>query len=274
MIGLSLFLFGLGLCFGSFINATVWRIHEQSKKKKPSKALSITKGRSMCPHCRHELAAKDLIPVFSWLWLRGKCRYCHKPIDDSPIVELVMAAVFVISYLAWPEPLHGGQWLLLATWLACSVGLLALAIYDLKWMLLPNRLIYPTLLIAAVGQVSYILIFSDDILKSFEMLALSLVIASGLFWLIYIASKGKWIGFGDVRLGLVTGTLLADPKLSFLMIFGASVLGSIAAIPAVMHGKKGWSSKIPYGPFLIAATFIMLLFGQSIIDWYQGLFGL
>src|SRR4051812_7602742 len=95
----------LGLCFGSFVNALVWRIHEQAEqgsKKKPNKSyidkLSIRKGRSMCPHCRHELKALDLLPVVSWLALRGKCRYCGKPISvQYPLVELLTACLFVTS---------------------------------------------------------------------------------------------------------------------------------------------------------------------------------
>jgi prepilin signal peptidase PulO-like enzyme (type II secretory pathway) len=97
----------LGLCFGSFANALVWRVHEQAgqaAKKKPDKKylkqLSVAKGRSMCPNCKHELVAKDLIPVLSWLALGGKCRYCAKPISiQYPLVEVALASLFVVSYL-------------------------------------------------------------------------------------------------------------------------------------------------------------------------------
>src|SRR6185369_3402365 len=100
----------LGLIFGSFVNALTWRLHEQEKLagKKGKKAadrrqaLSISTGRYMCSNCGHELAAKDLVPVFSWLWLRGKCRYCGARIPDSPIVELATGLLFALSYAAWP----------------------------------------------------------------------------------------------------------------------------------------------------------------------------
>src|SRR3954465_436221 len=99
----------LGLCLGSFVNALVWRLHEQEEggsKKAAAKKLSIIKGRSMCPHCKHALKPIDLIPVISWLSLRGKCRYCSKPISiQYPIVELSTALLFVVSYIWWPEPL-------------------------------------------------------------------------------------------------------------------------------------------------------------------------
>src|SRR4051812_5509965 len=124
-----LYLGFLGLCLGSFVSALVWRTRARSTGKRKSNP-SIFNGRSMCPKCRHLLSVWDLIPVVSWLWLRGRCRYCKKPIEDSPLVELAMAAVFVTSYAFWPQPLHGGQILLFVTWLACSVGLLALLVYD------------------------------------------------------------------------------------------------------------------------------------------------
>src|SRR5690348_8244818 len=112
-----LLLGALGLGLGSFVNALVWRLHEQElaeeepKHKRAkgkarqlsAKELSIVSGRSMCPDCHHELAPQDLIPVLSWLWLRGKCRYCSKPISwQYPLVELVTAALFIVSYLSWP----------------------------------------------------------------------------------------------------------------------------------------------------------------------------
>jgi len=264
----------LGLCAGSFVNALVWRIHEQSAGKK-SKKLSILKGHSMCPDCRHELAARDLIPLISWLFLRGKCRYCRQPISiQYPIVELTAAAVFVSSYFWWSGDLSlAGQKLLFTAWLISSIGLLALLVYDLKWMLLPNKIIYSTLVVSAIGRLGYIIFFADNKTHSFWLLLLSIIIASGLFWALYIYSKGRWIGFGDVRLGLITGTLLADPGLAFAMIFAASVLGTLFALPELASGQKNMSSRIPFGPFLITATYIMVLVGERFNHWYSGLLG-
>jgi prepilin signal peptidase PulO-like enzyme (type II secretory pathway) len=125
----------LGLCLGSFVNALVWRLRQRSlvhsskstaKKLKglPAKdsqlrtqGLSILKGRSMCPHCHRELNAKDLIPILSWLSLKGKCRYCGKKIDDSPMVELIMPVLFVFSYLYWPAVFNTNQTILFSLWL-------------------------------------------------------------------------------------------------------------------------------------------------------------
>jgi prepilin signal peptidase PulO-like enzyme (type II secretory pathway) len=265
-----------GLAFGSFVNALVWRIHEQSRgKKKNSKVnLSIINGRSICPSCKHMLAWYDLIPVFSWLYLHGRCRYCKKTISvQYPLVELATAFIFVCSYLFWPDGLHfAGNWVLFITWLATSVGLVALLVYDLRWMLLPNRIIYPTAAIAALGRAIYIIGYSSHAWHDLLAWAASIAVASGIFWLIFVVSNGKWIGFGDVRLGLITGTVLASPAKSFLMIFIGSVLGTLFIIPALLTGNKTVNSKLPYGPFLIMGCAVTLLFGGDILDWYKHTF--
>jgi len=186
------------------------------------------------------------------------------------MVELTMAAVFVISYLFWPVSFSGhGQWLPFAAWLAAAVGLLALLVYDFRWMILPNRILYPTLAVAAAGRLSYILLFVSDKAHELELLGLGLLVSSGLFWLLFLVSSGRWIGFGDVRLGLITGTLLATPAKSLLMLFLASVLGTAFIAPAVATGRAKMTSRMPYGPFLIIATGVVMLFGQSLITWYQ-----
>ena len=140
----------VGLCLGSFVNATVWRLHEQEEsggKNKPDKKylarLSIMRGRSMCTHCHHELAPKDLVPLFSWVSLKGKCRYCDKAIGDNPLVEATLPLLFVASYIWWPVDISGAQMVVFGLLLLVLTGLLALLVYDLRWMLLPDRLMYP-----------------------------------------------------------------------------------------------------------------------------------
>lgn len=255
-------LFLLGLCLGSFVNALVWRIHEER---------NISTERSMCPKCGHQLAAHDLIPVLSWLILKARCRYCAQPISiQYPLVELTMAVVFVASYYFWPGGVIGvGDVILFGSWLLSAVGLMSLAVYDLRWMILPSKILYLTLAIASAGRLAYIVIFSTNFMHDLVAWILSIMTASGLFFLIFMISSGKWIGYGDVRLGLVTGTLLADPQKAFLMIFIASLLGTIYALPTLMMGKNKLASKVPFGPFLICATFIVILFGSSLINWYN-----
>lgn len=277
----------MGLIFGSFVNAFVWRLHEQEqilekKSKLKGKAaakqrkaldaqlasLSITKGRSMCSNCKHELATKDLVPVFSWLYLRGKCRYCQAPIPDSPLVELVTAGLFAISYLYWPASLDTplGK-LIFALWLVFVVMFVALAVYDLRWFLLPDRVVFP-LIGLAVATVLLVAAQAGDIRVVRDAFAGALVI-TGTFWLLFQISAGKWIGGGDVKLAVVLGLLAGTPLKALLVLFFSSIIGTICSIPLLLQGKKAMKLKVPYGPFLLAATVIVVLYGQAILDWYM-----
>ncbi len=304
----------LGLVFGSFVNALVWRLHEQdllskqpvivsklrnlqtvilnvmknlfviinrslsalgmTTKVKSSVSstqdrLSIISGRSMCPKCKHELSALDLIPVLSWLMLKGKCRYCRKPISSQyPIVELITGMIFVVSYLYWPLNLVGLiNFVLFGLWLSLLVGFMALTIYDLKWMLLPNRLIYPLSLLALIFAALNISSSSSPDTAVIDTL-LAVILGGGVFYILFQVSAGKWIGGGDVKLGWLLGLVLATPSKAVFMIFLASSLGTIYSLPLLISGKVKKQSIIPFGPFLIAATFIVVLFGQDIINWY------
>lgn len=286
-----LILIVLGLCFGSFINALVWRLRQQealapspqSATQKKQKAddsrqktndLSILRGHSMCPDCRHGLAARDLVPVLSWLGLRGKCRYCRKPIAwQYPLVELLTAALFVFSYAFWPYGFSAIGMLSFVVWLAMLVGFIALIVYDLRWMLLPNRIIYPLL-----GLVAFQIVITSA-LQGNELAVISqavwgLIFSGGIFYVLFQVSKGRWIGGGDVKLGFLLGLIVGGPVKSLLMLFLASSLGTLVAVPLLLGGRATRGTRIPFGPFLIAAAIIVQLFGQSLITWYYKSLGL
>lgn len=266
----------VGLCMGSFVNALVWRLHEQAKTAKSKSAdkayikrLSVSKGRSMCPHCKHELATKDLLPLVSWLSLRGRCRYCHKSIGiQYPIVELSTALLFVVSYIWWPSNFDNGQTVLLALWLAILVGLMALLVYDLRWYILPDRIVYPLGFLAAAYAVITIAVAHQPAMAALNEF-LAVAVGGGLFYILFQVSDGKWIGGGDVKLGWVLGLVLATPGRAILMIFLASLLGSLASLPLLASKKLKKDSAIPFGPFLIVAAIIVQLFGHAILLWYQ-----
>ncbi len=260
----------LGLCFGSFVNALVWRVRKQSKAKtkKGREKYSLSKGRSMCVHCGHILDAKDLLPVISWLSLRGKCRYCHKPISwQYPAVELLTPLLFIISYAFWPGPLQ--SFLEIASfvvWLALLVSFMALIVYDLRWMLLPNRIVFPAGILAAVYAL--IAVLQEGTVEAVVNTVLAVGVGGGLFYILFQVSNGRWIGGGDVKLGFVLGALLGDPSQAALMLFIASLLGTLVSLPMLLAKKLTPSTRVPFGPFLIVATIIVLLFGHDISDWY------
>jgi len=266
----------IGLCAGSFINALVWRIHEQAAeqgKKKPSRErlakLSISKGRSICPHCHHELVAKDLVPLFSWLSLRGQCRYCHKPIAiQYPLVEAATALLFVASYAWWPRDLHGLEIAVFVLWLVVLTGLMALLVYDLRWYLLPNRIVYPLTVIAGLLALLEIVHATHPLTAIFNTV-LAVTIGGGLFYVLFQLSKGKWIGGGDVKLGWLLGLVAGTPGKAFLFIFLAAAIGSFISIPLLASNKLKRNSTIPFGPLLIIGGIITVLFGSDILQWYR-----
>jgi leader peptidase (prepilin peptidase) / N-methyltransferase len=268
----------LGVVFGSFVNAWVWRLHEQEelegKKTKAAEArrkrLSITKGRSMCPYCEHELGAKDLVPVVSWLALHGRCRYCRKPISwQYPVVEIITGALFALSYVWWPVGFNAAQVFAFVVWLGCVVAFMALALYDLRWFLLPDQIVLPLIVVVAVSVMVQFM-WRHDLAHLWEPVIGASVIG-GLFWLLWRVSDGKWIGYGDVKLSIVLGLLAGTPAKAFLVIFLASLLGTIVSIPLLAKGRAGLKLHIPFGPYLLAATVVVVLYGSLIIDWYERL---
>jgi prepilin signal peptidase PulO-like enzyme (type II secretory pathway) len=163
-----------------------------------------------------------------------------------------------------------GAWLF-AIWLASLVGLIALAIYDIRWMLLPNKIVFPVTLLAVL-EVAADLSFSEKPPHVLLMALASLAIAGGLFYILFQVSRGRWIGGGDVKLGFALGLLLGHPSQAFLMLFFASLLGLAFSLPVVLFKRSAISQKVPFGPFLIVATIIVKLFGPHIIDWYSRTF--
>lgn len=250
----------VGLCLGSFVNALVWRVHGK---------LPIGKDRSMCPKCRHKLAPSDLVPVLSWVFLRGKCRYCGKSISvQYPLVELAMAGLSVASYVWWPNAFDAAQWVVFVLWIGLLTGLLALLVYDLRWLTLPNRIIYPLYLIA-LAQAVITAATADHVFTAVVNDVLAIAVGGGVFYVLFQASKGKWIGGGDVRLGWLLGLVVGTPGRAVMFIFFGSLLGSLASVPLLMSGRLKRSSNIPFGPFLIAGAMITVLFGAGISHWYR-----
>lgn len=284
MIVLGLF----GLILGSYAAATVWRLRarqlvedkkagEKVDAKEYKKLLPLTKettrsDRSRCLHCGHTLAWYDMVPLVSWLSLGGKCRYCRKSIGSfEPLVELGMAALFVISYLVWPLSLDTAlgvaQFVL---WLMALVMLTILFIYDMRWFLLPDRMMYPLIVASGLFALLSVLAAANAV-TALMTLAVAIIILSGLYYLLWVVSKGQWIGFGDVKLGLALALLLGDWQLAFIALFSANLLGCLLVIPGMMAGKISRSTRIPFGPLLIAGAAIAFFAGQPIIQWYMGL---
>jgi prepilin signal peptidase PulO-like enzyme (type II secretory pathway) len=182
-----------------------------------------------------------------------------------------MAFVFVSSYMLWPYTLSGFSVVNFGIWLGVVTLLMALAVYDARWMLLPNRLVYPLSALVAVLVVGLAVAQQNPgmIFGSFAGAAL----LSGIFYLLFQLSSGRWIGGGDVRLAVALGALSGGMIASILVLFIASLLGSIVGIP-MMAKHRSHRHILPFGPFLIMATFIVFLFGSNIIAAYNSLVGI
>lgn len=251
--------FILGLIYGSFINALVWRVHKKRKW--------WGKERSICPKCKHQLSAQDLVPIASWLFLKGKCRYCQKPISTQyPFVELLTAGLFSLSYIFWPIGFTVFGVMAFIVWLFCVVVALALLVYDAKWLLLPNGMV-ATLTVSSV-LLAFLIALDAQNAGKFVYATLSGLVFYGLLYGLYYYSYGKWIGGGDVKMAFALGVIAGTIPNVFLLIFLASGIGTIITAPLLLTNRLSLKAKVPFGPLLIIATFIIFLFGSQLINWY------
>lgn len=230
---------------------------------------SIATGRSMCPHCEHELAAKDLVPVLSWVSLGGKCRYCKKPINPQyPIVELLTGILFVVSYMRWESALDVLGVGMLALWLITITGLVALALYDAKYRYLPNEILYVVIwtALALVALATY-----RHGIVTLLGAAAGVAAIWGTFFIIFCLGEvmhKSLIGYGDVRLAVIIGLLVGGAINALLVIFLASVLGLLWTLLSAIVTKGHIQKIMPFGPFLITATIGVYWFGDGLVEWY------
>lgn len=256
MFILIFFLFGLAI--GSALNAIIYRLH--TKK-------SWLRGSSICPKCSHQLAWYDLIPVISFLTLAGRCRYCRKKISiQYPLVELATGVLFVFVYLVNPitqSAVINQKSAILILNLAITAILILIFVYDLKHYIILDKVIIPSIVIVFLAN-----LFLG---KSWQSMLIAALVVSIFFLLQFLVSRGKWIGAGDLRLGFFMGVVLAWP-LALLALFLAYIAGSLIGILLVVLKLKRWRSQLPFATFLCPATFITLLWGEQILNWYVKLF--
>lgn len=281
----------VGVCLGSYAGATVWRLrakqlaqdkkdkepydHKEYQRLKKLNGKKPLEDRSQCLECGYDLKWYDLIPVVSWLTLRGKCRACKRPIGwFEPLMEIGVALFFVLSYLLWPggveTSLEIAHFIL---WLVAGVIMAILFAYDAKWFLLPD-IATLALAVVGVGIVGVSAAETQDIGMTLLTAIGSVGVLGGLYAVLYAVSKGKWVGFGDVKLGAALGLLLVDWQLAAVALFVANLIGCLIVIPLLATKKVKRTSHIPFGPLLIAGAIISWLVGWRILDWYLSLLGM
>ena len=244
-------IFVFGLIIGSFLNALIYRL---------SVADSVFRGRSYCPDCKHVLASRDLVPVVSYIALRSRCRYCKKKISiQYPAVELATAISFLLIYLRF---IGGGSQhalLMIGAYMLYTCFLIVIFVYDLRYYLILDVVTLPAIVIG----------FALNMLLgvSWVSMLMGAIVAGGFFALQFFFSRGKWIGGGDIRLGALMGVLTPWPYI-LVALFIAYLSGSIIGMGLMMSRMKHLESKLPFGTFLTVATFITMLWGPQLLQWY------
>jgi leader peptidase (prepilin peptidase)/N-methyltransferase len=255
MIFLPIIIFGLGLIIGSFLNVVILRLNT---------GRSIAVGRSKCASCSRVLAWYELIPVFSFLGLRGKCRSCKTQISfQYPLVELVTALVFVIIYthIVLPQGFFWHSYLTILFAAVVASLLIVITIYDLRHKIIPDKIVYPFIFLSFIS-----LIWKVFTVPAFSFLggfSAGLLLAAPFFFL-WFFSKGRMMGFGDVKLALGIGWLVGlagGITVFFLSFWFGAIVGLLLMAASRAHGMK---SEIPFAPFMIIALFIVSVYGVSL----------
>ena len=244
----------LGACIGSFLNVVIDRL--------PA-GKSLAYPPSSCDACQHRLSWLDLFPVFSYIFLRGRCRYCGAKIPlRVMLVELGTGLLTAFLYI------HFGWVWMLPVGIAYSAILIAIGLIDLKHQLIFPAIVFPAALVALI-----INFFVPDLFSLHNLLFGLIGAATGsifllLVMLLYLVlRKTEGMGLGDVYMAAMMGFMVGFPNI-FVALFVAIIMGGLTAIFLLVFKKKSKTDPIPFGDFLAIGTIITLIWGAPILHWY------
>jgi leader peptidase (prepilin peptidase)/N-methyltransferase len=259
----SILIFLFGLCIGSFLNVVIFRLLSGESLR----------GRSHCPKCLKTLRWYELVPLFSFIWQKGKCRGCREKISwQYPLVEATTAILFLLIFQHFY-----GNWIEMILWFVVGSAFMVLFFTDLKEYVLPDVIVIPLIVILFFYRT-----FQSFYLGSFDFF-ISFIITSFFialpFFLFYAISGGRmfrsgifkieWMGMGDSKLIFLAGLFLGWPKILIAVMF-AVFLGSLWGILLMFLRGFTLKSAMPFGPFIILGAFLSLCFGDIIYRWYIG----
>lgn len=257
--------FIFGVCIGSFLNVLIYR---------SLNGYSPYKGRSFCDSCKRQLHWYENIPLVSFLVLQGKCRTCKKKIPWSyPLVEFTTGLLFLwwaslgfAFFRLTQSPLQVMQPLF---WLAIGIILVIVFFTDLLYGIIPD---YTVGLLTIITLSYRLILVSAGIMRpvDFGLSIVSGLVAAGLFLGLFVATKGRGIGFGDVKFAIPMGIILGFPKV-IVGFFLSFVIGGVLGIVLLLSRQKKFGQTVPFGPFLIAGLLISLVWGNPIWHWYMSL---
>lgn len=247
--------FLLGLILGSFLNSWMWRVRENIR--------ILAKTRSMCVSCRRQLKWYENIPLFSWLVLCGKCRTCKKNIPfHYVLVELATAFLMMFVVYQHVKLVHFSEWGLLRDTFFLTL-LIIIFVYDWLYRLILSRIIWCGTIIGFAINVLFINYSAVSLL-------IGIALGGGFFLLQFLISRGKWIGGGDIRMGVMMGVWLGWPNI-LVALFVAYILGAVVGVFLLLFKKANRNTEIPFGTFLALGTFFSIYYGTPLITWYMSL---
>jgi leader peptidase (prepilin peptidase)/N-methyltransferase len=259
-------IFYFGAIIGSFLNVVILRL---------PRGLPLS-GRSVCRTCGNELKASDLFPLFSFLWLIGKCRQCKANISYRYfIIEALTGLLFVFAWLHSQPMMNIASWLHLVRDLLVVSVLITVFVIDLEHYLILDIVVFPATIVVLLLSLAQSLFLGQEFwhLNNIFLASILGAIIAGLpLYLLWLVSKGKWIGLGDVKFALFLGAVFGWPLLivEFLLAF---LSGGALSVFLLMAKQKTLQSRLPFGTFLSLAALVTLFFGQKILIWYLSVLG-
>ncbi len=262
---LASIIFYFGAIVGSFLNVVILRLPEGKK---------LT-GRSACVACGHTLGVLELFPLFSFLGLLGKCRHCRKRISPRYfIIELCTGLLFVGMWFVF-SPTNLFELMLYVRNYFIIAVLLSVFVIDLEHFIILDVIVFPALGVVLAFNFALSLFSGSPMWSSGNFLVsglIGLILGALPFWLVWYLSKGRWMGFGDVKLGLFLGLVLGWPQI-FVGYFIAVILGGVISVFLLLLTKKTLKSQVPFGTFLSIGALAALFYGPQMLKWYMAFLG-
>src|SRR5258708_8321243 len=258
-------IFIFGACVGSFLNVVILRLPQ---------GLKLT-GRSACPQCKNILGFWDLFPIFSFIFLQGKCRYCQKKISwRYPLIEIVTGLLFVLVW-QFTNPVLPQDFVNLFRNLLVVSSLVIIFVIDWEHYLILDTVVFPVLVVVLILNGIQDLI-SLQPLFGWQSHFFGSLIGAGIaalpFFIIWFFSHGQWMGFGDVKFALLLGVIFGWP-LVLVNIMVAVLLGGVVSVILLLSGNKSLKSHIAFGTFLSLGAIISLFYGPWLLTWYLSYLG-
>ncbi len=264
----STLLFVIGAILGSFLNVVIYRTLDDDPVKRHESWMS---GWSRCDSCHHRIAWYDNIPLVSYVVLQAKCRNCHKPIGAAhPMVELLTGSLLVwwywggsLFFQITKAPFHTLQPLF---WLSVGVLLLVIALADLRYWIIPD---WAVVMLTGLTVLYRVVLVGAGVMQYPDLVAtlIASVLATAGLGVLWLATKRQGIGLGDVKLMFPLGLLVGWPNVLVTLFLGF-VLGAVVGIALVLRKTKNIHQAIPFGPFLVLASCVSLVWGDRIVSWY------